>query len=139
MEGGLELCNACGACSAVCPMWVFYPDFPFTHTPRAIIRRIALGESLDKIEGFSFCLECSACERHCPQGVRFREILPLTALKRIYCKSCGAEIRGETPIRQLEKLTNRQITLCQKCSRQSIADKLRRFSPNPIAPRIVPQ
>lgn len=132
MEGGIELCNFCGTCSAVCPMWDFYPDFISNNTPRAIIRRIRLGEPLNTIQGFALCLECSACESACPQGVRFKKVLSLIPLKRTYCQKCGAEIRGDVLIKHLEDLTNRRITLCAKCERRDVADKLRQFLPNPI-------
>jgi 2-oxoglutarate ferredoxin oxidoreductase subunit delta len=45
-----ELCKACGLCVAWCPQRVLAPD----------------AEAYPVVENAAACVNCKACERHCP-------------------------------------------------------------------------
>jgi len=129
VDGVVELCDGCGACAASCPMRDFYPDFSAQNTPRAIIRRLRLGEPEGSIKGFAFCLDCLVCEEVCPQGVRFRELLSRVPLEVATCKVCGRELRSRFILSRVAELTSRDILLCERCERRRAAERLRRSFP----------
>ena len=126
---GIELCDGCGACAALCPMRDFYPDFSACNTPRAIIRRFRLGEPEGSIKGFAFCLDCLVCEQVCPQGVRFRELLSRVPLEVVTCEVCGRELRTRFVLSRVAELTSRDILVCERCERRRAAERLCRSFP----------
>lgn len=81
MPGGvnLNLCYACGACTAVCPVSRITDEF----NPRKIIRMVLLGLKDEVLSGHEIwlCYQCHACMTRCPQDVRFTEIIK--ALRRL--------------------------------------------------------
>lgn len=124
MDGAVELCDGCGACASMCPMRSFYPDFPVCNTPRAVIRRMRLGEPRNRIKGFAFCLDCTVCEQVCPQGVRFRELLSRMPLEMVTCRVCGREIRARVLLSRVAELTSRDVSVCERCEQRGAAERL---------------
>jgi len=73
------LCNRCGACRAVCPLFTVYRE-----EWAAARGKVELAEayfqgtevSPEKIqEIFDLCLHCMSCEENCPSGMRADEIV----------------------------------------------------------------
>lgn len=81
MPGGinLNLCYACGTCTAICPVSRISEEF----NPRKIIRMVLLGLKDEVLSGHEIwlCYQCHACMTRCPQDVRFTEIIK--ALRRL--------------------------------------------------------
>lgn len=73
--GGANIknCFACGACTGGCPVSEIDNDFD----PRKIIRMVLLGfkEKVLSSDFIWYCIECYTCSFHCPQDVKFREIM----------------------------------------------------------------
>jgi len=69
----LQLCFACGTCTAGCPVSEVDPEF----NPRKIIRQVVLGMRREVLSSPVIwrCVQCYSCTAKCPQNVRFREIL----------------------------------------------------------------
>ena len=68
----INLCFACGTCTAGCPVAEIDPEFD----PRGIIRQVALGMRREVLSSSVIwrCVQCYSCTAKCPQNVRFREI-----------------------------------------------------------------
>lgn len=81
MPGGinLNLCYACGTCTAICPVSRIAEEF----NPRKIIRMVLLGLKDEVLSSHEIwlCYQCHACMMRCPQDVRFTEIIK--ALRRL--------------------------------------------------------
>ena len=73
--GGANIknCFACGACTGGCPVSEIDNNFD----PRKIIRMVLLGfkEKVLSSDFIWYCVECYTCSFHCPQDVKFREIM----------------------------------------------------------------
>ena len=124
----LLLCDACGACVAVCPMRVFYGRADRTLSPRAVIRLLRFGET----ESAGLCVDCRACEEVCPQGVGLRRHLLETGLLRpAVCACCGAPIKSEVVQARLAELTGVEHVrlLCERCRRRGVARRFERALP----------
>lgn len=69
----LNLCYSCGSCTATCPISKLDNDF----NPRLIIKQIQLGLEKEVLEGIEIwkCLQCHRCVAHCPQNVKFADVL----------------------------------------------------------------
>jgi heterodisulfide reductase subunit C len=66
-------CFLCGTCTAGCPVSSLSGDY----NPRRIMRMILLGmkeEVLSSPEIWQ-CNQCHACVAHCPQNVRFADVM----------------------------------------------------------------
>ena len=68
----INLCFACGTCTAGCPVAEVDAEFD----PRGIIRQVALGMRQEVLSSPVIwrCVQCYSCTAKCPQNVRFREI-----------------------------------------------------------------
>ena len=73
--GGANVLNCflCGSCTACCPVNEIDDDY----NPRKIMRMILL-EQKDEVLGSKEiwkCNQCHACVSHCPQDVRFADVI----------------------------------------------------------------
>jgi len=69
----LSLCYSCGSCTATCPV----AELDDTFNPRVMIKKTLLGfkeEVLDNDDLWK-CIQCRRCVSHCPQNVRFADII----------------------------------------------------------------
>jgi len=73
--GGANIknCFACGACTGGCPV----SEIDHNFDPRKIIRMVLLGfkEKVLSSDFIWYCVECYTCSFHCPQDVKFREVM----------------------------------------------------------------
>lgn len=68
----IQLCFACGTCTAGCPVAGVDKDFD----PRRIIRQVLLGmrKQVLSSEEIWKCVQCYCCTSKCPQNVMFRNV-----------------------------------------------------------------
>jgi heterodisulfide reductase subunit C len=68
----IQLCFACGTCTAGCPVAGVDKDFD----PRRIIRQVLLGMRKQVLgsEEIWKCVQCYCCTAKCPQNVMFRNV-----------------------------------------------------------------
>ncbi|MDS1029984.1 4Fe-4S dicluster domain-containing protein [Bacillota bacterium LX-D] len=75
MPGGeqVNLCFLCGTCTAGCPVSLLDPDY----NPRKIMRMISLGMEKELLSSpeLWLCSQCHICVAHCPQDVRFADVM----------------------------------------------------------------
>lgn len=65
-------CFLCGSCTAGCPV----SEISDEYNPRRMMRRILAGErELLASDEIWKCNQCHACVAHCPQDVRFADII----------------------------------------------------------------
>lgn len=66
-------CFLCGTCTAGCPVSSLNSDY----NPRLIMRQILLGLKDDVLSSPEIwqCSQCHVCVAHCPQDVRFADIV----------------------------------------------------------------
>ncbi|MCL1810440.1 MAG: 4Fe-4S dicluster domain-containing protein [Clostridiales bacterium] len=66
-------CFLCGTCTAGCPISEIEPGY----SPRKIMRKILLGNKGEVLSSGDIwrCYQCHACVAHCPQDVRFADIV----------------------------------------------------------------
>jgi len=66
-------CFLCGTCTAGCPVSELNSDY----NPRRIMRMILMGmkEELLSSPELWQCNQCHACVAHCPQDVRFADVI----------------------------------------------------------------
>ena len=66
-------CYLCGACTAGCPVSEITTDY----NPRKIMRMILLGFRDEVLNSGDIwrCNQCFSCVSHCPQDVRFADII----------------------------------------------------------------
>ena len=69
----LQVCYACGVCTAGCPVSDVSEDFD----PRKIIRMVLMGmkERVLSSDFIWYCTQCFTCSGHCPQNVKFTDIM----------------------------------------------------------------
>jgi len=103
--GGANLrnCFLCGSCTASCPV----SDIDDEYNPRKMMRLVLLdNEEVLKSDEIWKCNQCHACVAHCPQDVRFADVvrsLRETAIEKGYRKqelldtvlNVDAELRKE--------------------------------------------
>lgn len=70
---GLNACFACGSCTAGCPIHEIFPEYD----PRKLAKMVKLGmrEEVLTSPHIWYCATCHNCEQHCPQNVKFFNIL----------------------------------------------------------------
>ena len=75
----LLLCNRCGNCRAVCPVFDVLREEPAGSRGKVeIAEAFFRGEDVDEREMqrvFDLCLHCMTCEENCPSGMRADEIV----------------------------------------------------------------
>ncbi len=73
--GGANLLNCflCGSCTAGCPV----NEIDDSYNPRKIMRQILLDKKEDVVNSKEIwkCNQCHTCVAHCPQDVRFADIV----------------------------------------------------------------
>lgn len=69
----LKACFACGVCTAICPV----AEIDESYNPRRIIRMVLLGLEKEVLSSkmIWLCATCFRCQAHCPQDVRFTDIM----------------------------------------------------------------
>lgn len=69
----IKACFSCGVCTAGCPVTEVDPQY----NPRRIIRMVLLGLRKEVLssEMIWLCASCYACYAHCPQNVKFAEVV----------------------------------------------------------------
>ncbi|NLN16516.1 MAG: 4Fe-4S dicluster domain-containing protein [Firmicutes bacterium] len=69
----IKVCFACGVCTAGCPVSEIDPAY----NPRKIIRMVLLGmrEEVLKSDLLWLCINCYTCTAHCPQNVKFTNVI----------------------------------------------------------------
>lgn len=70
---GLNACFACGTCTAGCPIHEIFPEYD----PRKLAKMVKLGMREEVLTSpyIWYCTTCHNCEQHCPQNVKFFNIL----------------------------------------------------------------
>ena len=66
-------CYLCGACTAGCPI----SEITSGYNPRKIMRKVLLGLKEDILNSGEIwkCYQCHTCVSHCPQDVRFADVV----------------------------------------------------------------
>ena len=66
-------CYLCGTCTAGCPVSVINNDY----NPRRIMRMLLLGMKNEILSSpdIWMCSQCHTCVAHCPQDVRFADVM----------------------------------------------------------------
>jgi len=69
----IKCCFACGVCTAGCPVAEIDPEY----NPRKIIRMVLLGMRKEVLSSdfIWFCSLCYTCYAHCPQDVKFTDVM----------------------------------------------------------------
>jgi heterodisulfide reductase subunit C len=102
-------CYLCGSCTAGCPV----SEITAEYNPRKIMRKILLGmrdEVLNSGEIWR-CYQCHRCVSHCPQDVRFADVVralrEISLDEGIVSKEFIAAVEGidlETTKKRLERV-----------------------------------
>ena len=97
-------CFLCGTCTASCPI----SEIDGSFNPRKIMRQILLGMSSETLSDGEIwkCCQCHACVAHCPQDVRFADII--RALREIAAREglCESGLAGR--VAELDLQARRQ-------------------------------
>lgn len=69
----LNACFSCGACTAGCPISEVFPEY----SPKKLSKMVKLGMKEEVLSSrfIWYCTTCRNCEQHCPQNVKFFDIL----------------------------------------------------------------
>ena len=89
---GLNACFACGTCTAGCPIHEIFPEYD----PRKLAKMVKLGMREEVLTSpyIWYCTTCHNCEQHCPQNVKFFNILNVLknmAAKKGYAPNAWVE------------------------------------------------
>jgi len=107
-------CFLCGTCTAGCPVSEIDGDF----NPRKIMRQILNGLKDEIITDGEIwkCNQCHICVAHCPQDVRFADIIRV--LRVISVEDGLFSIEFENKIKDIDKETREQrlerVKVCLK-------------------------
>jgi len=93
----IQLCFACGTCTAGCPVSAVDPEY----NPRKIIREVLLGMRKEVLSSPVIwrCVQCYSCSAKCPQNVNFRDVM--RALREMAAEEGYVE---DELLQQVEKL-----------------------------------
>jgi len=78
---GSTACVQCGLCLPHCPTYTYYRDENESPRGRLLLMQLLASSPTDQPaarQHLSRCLHCSACERACPAGVKYRQLLDMT-------------------------------------------------------------
>ena len=69
----LMMCYSCGSCTATCPISEIDESF----NPRLMIKKSLLGYKEEVLNNDDLwkCIQCRRCAAHCPQNVKFADIM----------------------------------------------------------------
>lgn len=70
---GLNACFSCGTCTAGCPISEIFPEY----SPKKLAKMVKLGMKKYVLSSpyIWYCVTCHNCEQHCPQNVKFFDVL----------------------------------------------------------------
>ena len=141
-EYGLFLCVECGKCVAVCPIGEVFNNFPYEVSPRGLIERLMIDPEIPEDDSLWFCLTCDLCTDLCPAGVRFRDFVQVLRQWLIekgvtqygsFCDNCGAYLYPqhtfEYMIQTLGENSEELLSLCPRCRRYEIGEKVKTLLP----------
>lgn len=97
-------CFLCGTCTAGCPISELNPDY----NPRKIMSMILLGmkdEVLSSPELWQ-CQQCHVCVSHCPQDVRFADVMRV--LRQLAVDEGNAEAELIEKVKCLDEALKRE-------------------------------
>ena len=119
----IQLCFACGTCTAACPVAEIDDQF----NPRKIIRQVLLGMRKEVLSESTIwkCAQCYACTAKCPQNVKFKDII--RALREMAVEEKYVEPDRGEKIEQIDKLwqKNRQNMISVFLKNPEEFDKLK--------------
>lgn len=110
-------CYLCGTCTAGCPVSRLEGDY----NPRRIIKKVLMGLKKEVLESpeIWLCSQCHVCVAHCPQDVRFADVIRVLrqiAVEEGYAaKELGDEIEKldselkRQRIEKIKELTGRKL------------------------------
>jgi heterodisulfide reductase subunit C len=104
-------CFLCGTCTAGCPISGLRSEF----NPRKMMRMILLGmkdQVLSSPEIWQ-CLQCHICVAHCPQDVRFADIIRVLRELAIEEGKFNKEFAKETEKMDLDLKQQRIAKVCE--------------------------
>ena len=69
----VQNCYQCGTCTGGCPVSAMAPEY----NPRVLMKKLLLGmeEAVLSAPELWLCSQCHVCVAHCPQDVRFADVL----------------------------------------------------------------
>lgn len=69
----ITLCYSCGTCTSTCPI----SEIDQSYNPRLIIKKSLLGYKDEVLQSDDLwkCIQCRRCVAHCPQNVKFADIM----------------------------------------------------------------
>lgn len=93
----INYCYSCGTCTATCPI----SELDRSYNPRLIIKKVLLGmkEEVLKSDDLWKCIQCHRCVAHCPQNVKFADIMRV--LREM---SCEAGYYPESLLQEIDEL-----------------------------------
>ena len=97
----IQVCFACGTCTATCPV----SEIDEEYNPRKIIRQILLGMKKEVLSSPVIwrCVLCYACSFKCPQNVKFRDVMEI--LRKMAIEEGFAPKTMEEDIKALDDFT----------------------------------
>lgn len=115
---GLNACFACGTCTAGCPVHEIFTEY----NPRKLAKMVKLGMKKDVLSNphIWYCVTCHNCEQHCPQNVKFFDVL--NVLKNMAAK------HGYAPSPWVEQAQQMMKTGLIFPTDEALAEKRKSFS-----------
>ena len=104
-------CFLCGTCTAGCPV----SSIDSTYNPRAIMSKILLGMKEEVLSSQEIwqCHQCHTCVAHCPQDVRFADVVRV--IRQIMVEEGRADKELPEKIEKLDAdLKNRRMEEVRK-------------------------
>lgn len=98
----IQVCYACGTCTAGCPVTEADPRY----SPRKIIRQVLTGQRQAVLanELLWYCETCYACSAYCPQNVKFGDVM--RALRELAVREGCFTPELLARIRQVDRLAH---------------------------------
>jgi heterodisulfide reductase subunit C len=115
---GLNACFSCGTCTAGCPVSEVFPEY----SPKKLAKMVKLGMKKDVLSSpyIWYCVTCHNCEQHCPQNVKFFDVL--NVLKNMAAK------QGYAPSPWVEQTQQIMKTGLIFPTDEALAEKRKSFS-----------
>ncbi len=115
---GLNACFSCGTCTAGCPVSEAFSEY----SPKKLAKMVKLGMKKDVLSSpyIWYCVTCRNCEQHCPQNVKFFDVL--NVLKNMAAK------HGYAPSPWVEQAQQMMKTGLIFPTDEALAEKRKSFS-----------